>query len=259
MMKLYFAAVPVVVLILIGAVATVLISRKPVPDDFRYDFERVYRLYDGKKYLEAVAGYRSLLDKYQVESADLYFNLANAHFKAEQIGPAVYYYKKALKLRPNDQQIRFNLSFALDQYGLGRNEQKGWFKQKLAVFMSLVSLPKAAKLTVILYWIFVLALSVALFVRRKTIVYGATVLGIIFFLAAGYSLASYSISSRHREGVVLAERADIKYSYDAGDDVAFTLGGGTIVDILNRKNGWYQIWLPDGRAGWISSTQFGEV
>ena len=258
-MKLYAAAIPVIILILIGAAATIMISREPAPQEFRYDFEKVYRLYDEKKYNDAVAAYQGLLDKYRVESADLYFNMANAHFKAEQIGPAVYYYKKALKLRPNDQQTRFNLSFAREQYGLNQDKEKSWFKQKFAGFINLVPLNRAAKSAVVCYWVFVLALSLALFLRKKAIVYGAIVIGAVFVLMTGYSLTSHQVSSHHREGVVLTEKADVKYSYDSGDDVAFTLYGGTVVDILNRKEGWYQIWLPDGRAGWIEAGHLGEV
>ena len=118
-MKLYAAAIPVIILILIGAAATIMISRKPVPEEFRYDFEKVYRLYDEKKYNEAVATYEGLLDKYKVESPDLYYNLANAHFKAEQIGPAVFYYKKALKVKSDLATSYFSVGdifFSLKDY-----------------------------------------------------------------------------------------------------------------------------------------------
>jgi len=258
-MKLYVVAALVVVLILVGAVATILIARSPAPESFFSDFEKVYQLYDEKKYEEAAAAYQELLDRYKVESADLYFNLANAHFKAEHIGPAVFYYKKTLKLKPNDHEIQFNLRFAQQEYGLVSEEKKGWFGEKFMEFINLTSIHRATKLTVVFYWVFLLALALALFTRKRTIAYVCVAASAIFVLMLGYSCIKYGASTRHPEGVVLVEEAAVKYSCEQDDKTAFTLKGGAVVDILNSKKDWYQIRLPDGRSGWIKTGDLGEV
>src|SRR5690554_7793015 len=45
-------------------------------------------------------------------SAELYYNLGNAYYRLNQIGPSIYYYEKALQLAPNDADIKNNLAFA---------------------------------------------------------------------------------------------------------------------------------------------------
>ena len=247
------------VLILAGAVATILVARKPVPESFRYDFEKIYRLYDEKKYEEAAFAYRELLDKYNVESADLYFNLANANFKADHIGPAIFYYKKALKLKPNDQEIQFNLQFARQQHELDPDEKKTWFKEKFAGFMNLTSIHRALKLAIVFYWLFLLGLALALFIKRPAMTYICIGFGIVFVLMSGYTLTKHCVSAHHREGVVLKEKAPVKYSYEEDDDTAFTLPGGATVDIINSRKSWHQIRLSDGRGGWIKADDLGEI
>src|SRR5690606_14959884 len=45
-------------------------------------------------------------------SAELYYNLANSHFKLDNLAPSIYYYEKALQLDLNDSDIRNNLNIA---------------------------------------------------------------------------------------------------------------------------------------------------
>ena len=68
-------------------------------------------LYNKGKYNEAIEKYEALLDKDE-HAAALYFNLANAHYKLNNIAPSVYYFEKAKLLSPNDKDIENNLAFA---------------------------------------------------------------------------------------------------------------------------------------------------
>ena len=52
------------------------------------------------RFQEAIDAYKRILDQ-KVESAALYYNLANAHYKLNNVAPTVYYYEKALLLNPN--------------------------------------------------------------------------------------------------------------------------------------------------------------
>ncbi len=45
-------------------------------------------------------------------SVSVYFNLANAHYKLNQLGESIYYYEKALQLAPNNEDVLANLVFA---------------------------------------------------------------------------------------------------------------------------------------------------
>lgn len=74
-------------------------------------FEQGNTLYNNGDFEKAIAKYESIIDAGE-HSASLYFNLANAHYKLNHIAPSIYYYEKALKLAPNDKEIKNNIAFA---------------------------------------------------------------------------------------------------------------------------------------------------
>ena len=74
-------------------------------------FLEANKLYQQEKYSEALTAYKQIEDN-QLHSDDLYYNMANAHYKMNQVAPAVYYYEKALFLNPNHADAKHNLSFA---------------------------------------------------------------------------------------------------------------------------------------------------
>ena len=45
-------------------------------------------------------------------SGALYFNLGNSYYKTNNIAESIYYFEKAKKLLPNDEDIQINSSFA---------------------------------------------------------------------------------------------------------------------------------------------------
>src|SRR5688500_8636546 len=75
------------------------------------DFESANRLYEKGDYAGAAAGYQSVVQSGKA-SAEVYFNLGNAHFKNGQIGKAIASYRRAQELTPRDPDIRANLNFA---------------------------------------------------------------------------------------------------------------------------------------------------
>src|SRR5690554_2459154 len=74
-------------------------------------FDQGKELYKNGKYQQAINSWMQILENGQ-SSSELYFNLANAQYKLNQIGPSIYYYEKALQLSPNDSDIKTNLAFA---------------------------------------------------------------------------------------------------------------------------------------------------
>ncbi|MDB9954390.1 tetratricopeptide repeat protein, partial [Flavobacteriaceae bacterium] len=74
-------------------------------------FKQANDLYNSGYYKEAINQYTSILESNQ-HSAELYFNLANCHYKLNEIGPSIFYYEKALQLAPDDTDILNNLGYA---------------------------------------------------------------------------------------------------------------------------------------------------
>ena len=67
--------------------------------------------YKDGNYQEAIDLYSKIEDQ-NLASVDLYFNMANAYYKLNKVGPSIYYYEKALQLDPQNEDVRTNLVFA---------------------------------------------------------------------------------------------------------------------------------------------------
>ena len=85
-------------------------------------FETGGALYEEGNYEEAARTYQHLVGL-GYEDATLYYNLANAYYKSEDMGRAVLNYLRARRLAPFDQDIAANLSFARQRSDAPNSEQ----------------------------------------------------------------------------------------------------------------------------------------
>ena len=69
--------------------------------------DSAYMRYD---YASAIQIYESLLKK--GEAAEIYYNLGNSYYKADDIAKAILNYERALLLQPGNADIRANLEIA---------------------------------------------------------------------------------------------------------------------------------------------------
>lgn len=195
-----------------------------------------------------------------VESPDLYTNIGDACYKTGELGAAVLWYERALKLNPSDRTARYNLEFVRRSLQDKIDEVpefflKGWLR-KICFLM-----PSDAWAMLFL-GLFALALAALLLFAlsdtsawRKTGFFSAIVL---VLLALGCLAASVS----QKRSYFRADRAVITVpvvsaSSSPGGSAAkdlFVLHEGTSVKVLEEIGGWCNIELSDGRQGWISKT-----
>jgi len=96
-----------VLLVLLLATITCVAQQDEVNDAFA----KANQAYTAENYEVAIDNYNQIL-KTGVHSVETYFNLANAHYKLNHVGPAIYHYEKALQLDPDNADVLTNLSYA---------------------------------------------------------------------------------------------------------------------------------------------------
>ena len=67
--------------------------------------------YASSNFETAVQHYQSILKK-GLSSPDIYYNLGNCYFRSGELGNAILYYEKALKMDPSHENSAFNLTLA---------------------------------------------------------------------------------------------------------------------------------------------------
>jgi Ca-activated chloride channel family protein len=83
-------------------------------------------LYRQEKYDESVKSFQDVIQKAETNSAraQAQYNLGNAHLKANKFEDAVKSFTESLKLNPNDQDAKYNLSYALQKMKEQQQQQK---------------------------------------------------------------------------------------------------------------------------------------
>lgn len=93
------------------------------------NFEAKYNLGDAlfkqKRYDEALNSYQNslALARNDLEKAKVHYNIGNSLLKSQKIKESIEAYKQSLKLNPDDQETKYNLSYALEMLK-SKNDQK---------------------------------------------------------------------------------------------------------------------------------------
>ncbi|MFN0060562.1 MAG: hypothetical protein ACKVX7_19065 [Planctomycetota bacterium] len=194
-------------------------------------------------------------------SADLYVNLGNAALQCERLGPAVLAYRRALEVAPSHRRARQNLEQA-------RTLLPAWTRVE----------PRSSVVDSFFFWhhtltraerelragvAFVLAallFAAALRYNRG----GLRTLALVplaVWLALVASLVVESLEPSQTSAVVIADEAIARAADAPAAQRAFAepLPSGTEVAILECRENWRRIAIPNGRTAWLDAAQLAEV
>ena len=207
--------------------------------------------------------YKELVDG-GYQSPALFYNLGNTYFRTGDLGYAIFYYEKAHKLSPGDEDIIQNIKIANS-----RTVDKIIEVPKIFITRWWEGL--VMSLTVG-GWSFILLLVFALFLfylalyiltkknsmQRIAFFSGSGVLAVmvlIFFIW----LARLNIETGSSYGVLLDKSATVKVSPDSQSNDAFIIHEGIKFSIEERINTWLKIRLADGKLGWLPENSAGKI
>jgi tetratricopeptide (TPR) repeat protein len=220
-------------------------------------FEQGNTFYNEGKYNEAIMKYEAILDT-ENHSAELYFNLGNAHYKLNNIAPSIYYFEKALSLKPNDKEILDNIAFArnmtvddidiVPDVGLSKlfKNLTNMLTFDTWAYISVVTL----FLSVIMYLFYYFSYQTG---KKRLAFIGSTSFIILTCISLFFAFNNFNIYKSHNPAIVFSQEALVKSEPNLRSEEVFRLHEGTKVQILDTVNNWKKIKLTDGKTGWISS------
>ena len=186
----------------------------------------------------------------------VYYNLGNAYFKEENIAQSILFYKRALRLSPNDNDIRFNLT-VVNGYVRDRVEVMPEFFLLTFIRSLRIALSSNGWALVSLALLFTGFGSLLLFTHmealniRKSGFYGALVCAVLFSVSLCFSLAQRKDIVNSNEAVIVSSSVAVKSSPDNTGKDLFILHGGTVVKMVNRIGDWREIMISNGNKGWV--------
>jgi len=220
-------------------------------------FEQGNALYNEGKYAEAIDKYQAILDS-NLESSEVYFNLGNAHYKLNHVGPSVYYYEKALQLAPRDNEIKNNIAYARNMTidAIDVVPEVG-ISKLIKTITNVMSFDGWAVTTVILFILFVvlfISYYFAEYTNKKRAAFSSSIIVLIIgCFTLFFAFHNYGLHKKDNPAIIFAQESQVKNEPNLSSPEAFKLHEGTKVQVLDTVNNWKKIKLSDGKTGWISS------
>ncbi|WP_422083021.1 tetratricopeptide repeat protein [Ulvibacterium sp.] len=221
-------------------------------------FEQATSAYNEGDYETAITHYLEILDNGK-HSAALYFNLGNSYYKINQIAPSIYYYEKALLLKPNDPEIRNNLAYAQNMTldAIEKMPETGLSKiyNKITGLLSFDQWAVTAVLFTILFVLLYIAFFYFRYSSRKRIAFITGMISLIIALISmTFAFIQYNDFKRDRPAIIFSEEVTVKSEPNTRSQEVFTLHEGTKIHVLDSLNDWKKIRIGDGKTGWLMDT-----
>lgn len=206
----------------------------------------------------AIQIYESLLQ--QGESAEIYYNLGNSYYKADNIARAILNYERALLLSPGNADIRANLEIARSK-AIDKVEPvpEIFFVTWIKSLINCQSSDAWARTAIVAFLLLLVSLSVFFFTQqvkwKKTGFAGTIVFLIVVIVANIFASTQKSYLTERKDAIILSPSVTVRSTPSESGTSLFILHEGRKVEIKdNSMREWKEIRLEDGKVGWVPTS-----
>lgn len=243
--------------LLVAGLGLMVASAAAQPDSLLRRFEAANEAYAEGRYEQAVDDYRSVLDAGYASGA-LYHNLGNAYSRLDRVGPAVWAYEKARRLRPDDPRLRHNLEYVRRRAGLPLRGLPsrgfaalvaGW--SPLLLFVGGVLALSIGGLGVVSTDAWTRHLGVP-----ASVGWGLGGAGLLLIVVA---MGTSYVQAQEQHAVVMSGDVPLRTAPDEAVAPDTTLPAGAMLEVRARRTAWTRVRLPDRTAGWVPARALGAL
>lgn len=206
-------------------------------------------------YAAAIQIYESLLKN--GEAAEVYYNLGNSYYKADDIARAILNYERALLMQPGNADIRANLEIAraktIDKVvPIPEVFFVSWTKS----LINCLSVDAWAKVGVVSFFLLLASLYFFFFSRQIVWKKAGFIAGVVFLvlvvLANVFAYQQKNELQNRNNAIVLTPSVTVRSTPSDSGTSLFILHEGRKVEIKdNSMREWKEIRLEDGKVGWV--------
>ena len=213
--------------------------------------------YNNKEYEKAIDAYNTLLK--ENPSAYLYYNIGNAYYRTNKLSLALVNYERALRLEPNNEDIRFNIDFVnkqtVDKVVESPNNLFTIPYYYIMYCLNIDNWTYISLFTLALCFLGMMGYKIGRNKVEQTMgLYLSLICGLCFIFSTLFALHLKNKINSKDEAIIVSPTINIKRTPEANSATDFTLHEATKVYIIDKDiKGWYEIEIGDGRRGWISS------
>jgi tetratricopeptide (TPR) repeat protein len=211
------------------------------------EFAKATQEYSAGDFQAAINSYETLVRSGDW-SANLFYDLGNAYFRAGDLGRAILNYERALALERHHPEAEANLRIARDQ--ARALELTAGSVERVFRFANRDELVIAAAIA---FWLATFSLVRLLFARRRGA--GAIPMSILLLsIFAGAAFASYELENGAKGkalAIVVANDVEARLATADNAHSVLALPPGSEIRILSTRGEWVYATLPNNLRGWL--------
>jgi tetratricopeptide (TPR) repeat protein len=228
----------------------------PVTARIFQDANTSYRTGDFEKAAEL---YESLIAE-EPRVAVFYYDLANTYVRLGKLSQAILNYEKALRLDPRNADVRENLRYTRGLLEYRVEDARNWYLKATEVVLKYATEREIYTVVLALLFIF-LAGGVLYFLTGRGVFWNPwqQFVFIVLLLAALVAFGKQVQSNLIRDAIVMQKECEARYGPSEHDQVAFKMGEGIKVFVMDRREDWSRVLLTNGESGWVKDSDIAEV
>jgi hypothetical protein len=214
---------------------------------FQEPFQQANDAYAAGDYDKAIQIYERFIGE-GVTHAAVFYNLGNAYYRKNAVGPAVANYERALYVDPDHYQAAHNLDLVISQTQrqLPRPLRPPW-KQSLLFWDGSLA-PRSPLWLAMGGWI---AFWILVAIRTwRPVRYLRIAAAILLILTVLFTLSAWAKTHPDPLAVVAAESLPVRFRTDGEATVRFELSEGDRVILEIREGEWARVLTATGERGW---------
>jgi tetratricopeptide (TPR) repeat protein len=204
---------------------------------------------------EAIADYEALIRDRQW-SANVFYDLGNAYFRAGEFGRAILNYERALALERHHPEATANLQIARDE-AHALELQPSWTER----YLQFASVNQYSVTAAVAFWVAAFCLAALIFTSRRSAAI-KSLLVVMLLVFAGSMFAIWQLD-RGRKGSALAivTGKDVQARLATADtaNAVLALPPGSEIKVLSTRGDWIYAALPNNLRGWIPAKNVEQV
>jgi len=222
-------------------------------------FEKANKFYAEQRYEDAITLYDSIQQK-GLQSAALFYNSGNAHYKLQSWAQSILYYEKTLQIDAGHEDAIHNLQLVqlkiVDKIeAITLLFFQKWINSIIAFF----PVDSWAVFCIIFLWLSILFFTIRKLTNLQFPKYLFVILIICSVLTFVFASHQYTQKTQQKTAIIFSSSVVIKSAPSFSANDLFSLHAGSKIIITDQIGEWIHIQLCNGNKGWMLKENCREI
>jgi len=227
--------------------------------DIKSAFQEANTSYRTGDYAKAAAQYENLVQQ-NIHFSAIYYDLGNTYVRLGHLSKAILNFEKALRLDPRNNDIRHNLSYTRGLLEYRVEDSRNWYLKASEHILKYITEEEINSVVLGVIFVFLVGGIFGFVTGRGSFWSAWQRFVFIMLLSVGLVAFGKQVQSNLiRDAIVMQKECEARYGPSEHDQVAFRMGEGIKVFVVDRREDWSRVLLTNGDSGWVKNTDIAEV